>query len=302
MKRGSWWIFAVWLSHAVVPLAAANEALTVCLDRNIPLAAGTATAGFDAKVAESVAKFLDRPLVIQWFESKIEPDSSTTLGVNALLSDGRCQLVGGYPLVADALRRPAAATARLPDYDGKKPSDRTRRVALGELLPSKPYHYEAMTVILGSTSRPVSGLADLVGVKLGVESGTLADAVLMSFKDGRLVDDLTHVTPGRDELLPRLERGDYAAVLVDLRRFDAYRAANPGTTLKPSGYYYRVGFNMGFAALSTQRDLIAQVNTAIDAARANGELPALAQASGTTWVAPRQPDVLGNISLADLRD
>jgi hypothetical protein len=304
MKRAWRWALAFGpvLSGPAASQGPVNEALTVCLDRNVPLAGGQDGAGFDTKVAEAVARHLDRPLVVQWFTSKMEAESSTALTANALLSDGKCQLVGGYPLVADALGKPGEATARLPDYDGMKAADRTRRVVLGELLSSTPYYQEVVTIIFGSTaaSRSMSTLADLVGVKIGVESGTFADAVLMSFKDGRLVDNLTHIVPGRGELLPRLEHGDFDAALIDLRRFDSYRAANPATTLRASGYYYRIGFNMGFAALSTQQELLGQVNAAIGDMKA--ELPELAQTSGTTWVAPRQPDILGHFSLTDLRD
>jgi hypothetical protein len=284
----------------------AREVLTVCLDRNVPISSIADRkdgGGFDFKIAQGVAIRLGRSLRVQWFESEIDEDSSTTLAANALLSAGLCQLVGGYPLVADGLGKPAAATAKLPDYDGKKPSDRSRRVALGELVPSRPYHYAPLTIVLGraAATRPVSSLADLVGMKIGVEDGTLADAILMLFEDGRLIDNLTHVVPGRGELLPWLERGDYDATLVDLRRFDAYRAAHPATRLRPSGYYYRIGFNMGFVALSTQHELIGQVNAAVDDMLAKAELPGLAQASGMTYLPPRQPDILGHVSLADLR-
>ena len=280
-----------------------SEALTVCLDRNVPMASGQGTIGFDGKVAAALARHLNQPLVVQWFETKIDPDSSSTIAANALLSDGRCLLVGGYPLLADALGKPAEVSARLPDFEGRKPSDRTRRVTLGELRASSPYHFEAITVVLGlrGLPRPVSSLGDLRGMKIGVESGTLADAALMSFGDGVLVDDLIHVVPGRDDVLSRLEHGDFAATLVDMRRFDAYRAANPSTRLQPSGYYYRIGFNMGFVALATQSDLLARVDAAIGAMLADTEMADLAAASGITWVAPRQPHVLEHVLLTDLR-
>ena len=49
-------------------------------------------------------------------------------------------------------------------------------------------------------------------------------------------------------------------------------------------------------------ELLGQVNAAIDDMFSKAELPGLAQASGMTYLAPRQPDVLGHVSLADLRD
>ena len=51
------------------------------------------------------------------------------------------------------------------------------------------------------------------GLKLGIEASTMGDAVLMLYKDGRLVDRITHIRPGLDELLPRLEGGEFEATL-----------------------------------------------------------------------------------------
>ncbi|HKW52636.1 MAG TPA: hypothetical protein VJO12_03020 [Stellaceae bacterium] len=287
-------------------MAPAQDTLRVCLDENVPpysVRHGRDGSGFDLAVADAVAKRLGKRLAVQWFESKVESDSSTTLAANALLSDGRCQLVGGYPLISDALGKPVAETARLPDYDGATAADRRRRVALGALVPSKPYHYAPLTIVLApGVTKSITRLADLEDMKLVVEAATLADTILMTYGDGRLVDRITHLVPGRGELLPRLEQGGFDATLVPLHRFDAYRAEHPQTTLKPSGYYHRIGFNMGFVGLSTEAALLEQVSAAVGDMLAAGALPALAQAAGMTYVPPRQPDVRESLSLADLHE
>jgi len=294
------------LAGAWAPLARAQDTLRVCLDEKVPpysIRHGREGGGFDVAVADAVAKRLGKALAVQWFESKVDSDSSTTLAANALLSDGRCQLVGGYPLIKDALGKPGAETARMPDYDGATLADRRRRVVLGALVPSKPYHYAPLTIVLApGVTKPIARLADLEDLKLVVEATTLADAILMTFGDGRLVDRITHLVPGRGELLPRLEQGGFEATLIPLHRFDAYRAEHPQTMLKPSGYYHRIGFNMGFAGLSTEAALIEQVNAAIGEMLARGELPALAQAAAMTYLPPRQPEVRESLSLADLHE
>jgi ABC-type amino acid transport substrate-binding protein len=293
-----WWILALGV-FLRGPESLAGGALTVCLDRNVPATA----AGFDQQVAETLANRLGQPLVIQWYESKIDMDSSTSLGVNALLSDGKCDLAGGFPLNADALGKPGSATARLPDFEGRKPADRGRRVTLGALAPSQPYSRAPLTIILGggAAGRVVSALTGLKGTKIGVESGTLADAILMSFGDGILIADLTHVVPGRGDLLPRLEHGEFDATMIDLRRFDAYRAAHPATGLIASGYYHRIGFNLGFVALTNRTELLGQVNAAVADMLTKGELAALSGAAMMTWVPPREPDILDHVLLTDLR-
>ena len=67
---------------------------------------------------------------------------------------------------------------------------------------------------------------------------------------GRLISRITHLVPGRGELLPKLEKGEYDATLIPLHRFDAYRIEHPDTGIKPSGYYFPIGFNMGFVGLA----------------------------------------------------
>jgi ABC-type amino acid transport substrate-binding protein len=307
VTRGS----AAALALALVVIAAsspgsAEEPLRVCLDAEVPpwsFHDGGQSGGFDAAVADAVAKRLGRKLTLRWFETKLDEDFSTTLAANALLSDGVCQLIGGYPLFESALGDPGTKFARLPDFDGAKPSDRRRSIALGILVPSRGYQFAAQTMVLGpaAASARVADLSDLKGLRLGVESGTLANAVLMLFGDGRFADHITHVVPGRDELLPRLEKGDYDATLVALRRFDAYRAEHPKTKLILSGYYLPIGFNMGFVGLSTDRDLIEKVNRSIAEMLEKGELGALARAAGVTYLPPRQPNVSPDLKLTDLR-
>jgi ABC-type amino acid transport substrate-binding protein len=295
------------LTVATAAQAAAADRLRVCLDEDIPLLSvhdGKEGTGFDLAVAEGVASRLGRSLSVQWFENKLDADSSPTLEANALLSDGRCQLVGGYPLVRDTLGRPGAPTARLPDFEGAKPEDRRRRVAMGELIPSKPYRQAPLTVVLSgaASSKQVAALSDLRGSKIVVEASTLSDAILMLFDDGRLVDHITHLIPGRSDLLGRLDKGEFDATLIDLRRFDAYRAEHPDTALKASGFYYRIGFNMGFVALAKEHALIDQVNAALRDMAEKGEILTAAKAAGLTYVPPRAPDVLEHLTLKDLRE
>ncbi|HYB83385.1 MAG TPA: hypothetical protein VED43_17465, partial [Mycobacterium sp.] len=137
------------IATAVAP-AFGQDTLRVCLNQDVPpysVHRNNADSGFDLAVAEAVARRLGRSLTVQWFESKLDEDSSSALEANALLSDGRCDLVGGYPLIKDALGKPGFETARLPDFEGAKPSDRRRRVTLGTLVPTKPYHLAALTVV-----------------------------------------------------------------------------------------------------------------------------------------------------------
>jgi hypothetical protein len=287
------------------PLRAA-EVLSVCLDENIPLYSlheKRESSGFFVLLSEAIAERLGRTLKIQWFETKLDPDDSRTLAANALLSDGRCALVGNYPLTRATLGKPGAPTARMPDFDGATAADRRRRVELGTLVPSRAVLYAPLTVVLApGKDKAVKGLDDLDGLNLGIEASTFGDAILMLYRNGRYVDRVTHFLPGRDELLPRLERGEFEATLVDLRRFDAYRAEHPDSKIMPTGYYYRAGLNMGYVSLGGNAALIEQVNALIGDMIAKNEVAPLAAKVGLTYVAPRQPEITGEVTLRDLRE
>jgi ABC-type amino acid transport substrate-binding protein len=299
MKRRLVAVAAALLATATT-VRAAEDPLKVCLDENLPPLSihqrGKPDSGFDVALAQAVAERLGRPLKIQWFESKLDESSSPALEANALLSDGRCVLVGSYVFTKDSLVVPGIKAAKLPDFEGATRDDRRRRVPLGVLAPSQPYVYAPLTVVLGEKARDrkISGVGDLAGLRIAIESGTLGDALLMTFEKGRLIDDITHLVPGRADLLGELDRGEFDATLLDLRRFDAYRAAHPDARLAASGYYYPIGVNRGYVGLASDPALIVAVNRALSDLQAAGTIADLAKAAGLTYLPPVQPAILGD--------
>ncbi|MGY3034497.1 ABC-type amino acid transport substrate-binding protein [Bradyrhizobium sp. USDA 4354] len=295
------WSIAAFLSAMASVALAADDPLKICLDEDRPPLSmhhrGKPDAGFDVLLAKAIAERLGRPLAIQWFESRLDEDSSPQLEANALLSDGRCSLVGGYALTQDSLVVPGMKTARLPDFAGATRDDRRRRVALGVLAPSQPYVYSPMTVVLGpkARDRKIGDIGDLTGLRLVVESGSLGDAILMTFDKGRLIDSITHLVPGRDDLLGALQRGDHDATLIDLARFDAHRAAHPDTAITPSGYYYPIGANRGYVGLASDGALIGAVNKALTELAAEGKIAEFGKQAGLTYLPPREPAILGDV-------
>jgi ABC-type amino acid transport substrate-binding protein len=297
---------AVLMTIVAIPAVAAGDVLRVCLDEDLPPLSvhhrGKPASGFDVALAQAIAEKLGRSLEIQWFESKLDEDSSPALETNALLSDGRCSLVGGYALTTDSLVVPGLKTAKLPDFEGATGPDHRRRVPLGVLTPSDPYIYSALTVVLGpkAADRHITAIGDLAGLRIGIESGTLADALLMTFDKGRLIDNVTHLVPTRDDLLGTLERGDLDATLVDMRRLDAYRATHPDTKLTASGYFYPIGVNRGYVGLASDPALLAEVNKVLSALQADGTVARLAEAAGVSFLPPREPVILGDAMMKAL--
>jgi ABC-type amino acid transport substrate-binding protein len=301
---------------AVVAAAAwraeAAGTLTVCLEgdtRPFSYHEGKTAHGFDVAVAEAVAKRLGRDLKIQWFEIGKSPDEDEpdpARAQNAMLHIGKCQLLGGFPLIANDLT-PAEDKSKLPDFAGETRDQRKEWVPIGKLIASKPYHYYPFTVLLGpkAAGHKIASLADLQGLRIASEDGTLADAMLMWFGHREYMRQITHYTPAKSiehggGLLEHLDQGDFDATLVALRRYDAYRAEHPGTKIVPTGYYYRIGFNVGFVAREGDEALIRQVDGALGALLSENKLPAMAKAEGMTYVAPRGPAVVRGVTMGDL--
>jgi ABC-type amino acid transport substrate-binding protein len=280
--------------------------LTFCLDDNAPPLSfneGGKVGGFDVKVAQAIATKLGRELAIQWFATEEQPelgeDSKTSIA--ALLADGRCDLAGSYPLLADSLGDSLAAQGRLPRFDGGKREDRVRPIALSPLMPTIPFISTAPTVILGPSAKitTVKSLSDLDGVRVGVEQASLSNVMLQLYQDGRLLPRLHHIVPGGG-LLERLEAREYDAVAVDLHRFDGYRTAHPATSLKQTGFLLPFDINLGFVGLARNAGLILTVNSIIGEMLADGTIKGVAGNAGLTYLPPRDPAIRPSLSLTDL--
>ena len=97
-----------------------------------------------------------------------------------------------------------------------------------------------------------------------------------------------------------LEAGRLDATLVPIDRLDAWRLAHPETTLRRAAYVHPLRINIGFVARSEARDLLSAADRVIAAALANGELERWSAQTGTTWIAPAEPQVSASVGLADL--
>ncbi len=78
--------------------------------------------------------------------------------------------------------------------------------------------------------------------------------------------------------------------LLDLRRFDAYRAAHPETKLVGSGYYYPIGANRGYVGLASDPALLVAVNKALSDLQGAGTIAELGRAAGLTYLAAPRAD------------
>ena len=230
----------VWFAAASGLPELADAPLRVCLQTDDPPLSSRRSGeagGFDVDVAKLTAERLGRPLEIQWFTTRDDPDSNPMTEADALLSDGHCMLVAGYPLVADQLGRPRAGTGKLPPFEGSSADDRRRWISLGELVPTHPYRFDAITVALSPAraDRSVQTLSDLKDLRVGVVIHGLPDLIAMSYQAGLLAERVVHFNQ-TGAAFAQLESGDIDAALIDQRELDAWRLAHPETHVAATGY------------------------------------------------------------------
>ena len=278
--------------------------LAVCLQSNDPplsVRAGDRPSGFDLALAQVIAQRLGRPLRVQWFVSRDDPDANLVKDTNALLSDGRCQLMAEYPLLDGTLQHPYAPTAKLPPFDGATPDDRRRWVKLNPLTATQPYRRDVLTVVLSprEAGRPVSRLADLDGLKIGVQIASLSDAIAMHYGNGQLQQHVVHLRDA-STVFDGLQGGTVDAALIDLRAYDAWHTRHSDAGLRTSGYQHSLAFNMGFVGLAGNETLIRQVDSVLSDLQAQHEVTRMANEAGLTFVPPQTPAVQPDVRLSAL--
>ena len=281
---------------------AAAQTLTVCMaDDNPPLSYRVQgeTRGLDLRVAQAFAAELKRPLQVIPFESKYEAESSLSHEVNALLSSGVCELASGFPLLAGDLGPPTRPTARVPDHPGAPRRPLRPWVPLGTLVPSRAYHAVALGLVVRDAARASATLADPGDARIGVTAGTLAGTAVTLYRNGTLRSQLVSLARNEDAL-EELDAGRIDATLASLDRYDAWRLAHPGSSVRRAAYLHPLRINIGFVARSDAGAVLDAANRVIARALADGELERWSAATGTTWIAPAEPQVGSPIGLADL--
>lgn len=272
-------------------------------ENNPPLSyrAGAELRGLDARIAQAIAAELGRPLQLVPFESKYEADSTLTHEVNALLSSGVCELASGFPLLAGDLGAPSRPTARVPDYPGAPRPPQRPWVPLGTLAPSLAYHAVALGLLVRDPARAAATLAEPGDARIGVTAGTMAGTAVTLYRNGKLRPQLVSLAQNQDAL-EQLDAGRIDATLASLDRYDAWRLAHPGSSVRRAAYVHPLRINIGFVARAESAPVLEAANRVIARALADGELQRWSAASGTTWTAPGAPQVGRAIGLPDLLD
>lgn len=299
---------ALALMTAAPGMAAANDgaALTVCLNKdNKPFSYTTdgKTGGFDLAVAQAVARQLNRPLEVRWYEKERRKRGPVSVKTSVLVASGVCQLVGGFPLVQSSLERPAGGEeTTLPPVDGMGEDSRKKPLKGAQLYPSNGYHFAGVTPVLGQrVNGEVRALDDLQPYRIINRPASSGDLIAMAYKKGQLLKNTSHVDINTDPL-DAVAKGDADVTITESHRFDMYKVDHPQTPLRASGLMLPIGFNLGFVTTQEHAGLLRDVNVALEALLKSGELDKAARAENLTFIPPVQPYVRTGLGLEKMAE
>ena len=218
-----------------------------------------------------------------------------------MLSHGLCDLVPSFALMQSALEAVAGGRGALPRWEDR-PAHMAQgaQVDLEPIAVTRPYMRAEMGLVVreGVDPGPVGRLADLDGIVLGIEQGTLAGALTARQVSAEELAGAVTTNPGPG-FLWRMEAGAFDAALTTTGAYDFHARQNPVTALRLTGYRHPLSFNIAFAGLASNAGLVEAADAAIGALGEDG-LAALAEAQGATWAAPREPVVAPPLTMRDL--
>jgi ABC-type amino acid transport substrate-binding protein len=157
----------------------------------------------------------------------------------------------------------------------------------------------AMALVVRDASRATATLAEPGDARIGAVGGTLAGTIVSIYRNGKLRAQMVSLSQ-QQNALAELEAGTIDAALVTLDQLDAWRLAHPATPIVRTGYLHPLRINIGFVARAEDTELLAAVDRVVERALANGELARWHAASGSSWIAPADPQISATVGLAEL--
>lgn len=273
----------------------ADGTLRVCLARNGGAMSGrrsTGGTGLDYAIALGVAERLGLDLEVKWFEAEQDELQDPVPEAYAMLALDLCDLVPAHPLMPGTTGAPPRARAAAPLFPVKNPiTDMPQRPPHVDLRPAEatiPYMRTQLALVVAPGIDPASvrSLADLTGLRVGIEQGTVAEAILRRQAPSGALDKAATFNPGAT-FLWQMEKGQFDVALVDVAAFDFHRRQNRITKLRLTPYRHAFSVNIAMLGLAERADLIATVSATIATMLDDGAIRSIAEAEKVHWVKPR---------------
>jgi mono/diheme cytochrome c family protein/ABC-type amino acid transport substrate-binding protein len=276
--------------------------LTACLAKNggvMSARRATGGAGLDYELAAALAAALDVPLDVRWFESEQEEESTPIRETYALLAYQVCDIIPGFALYENSLSAFYKTRAALPRWDDKPEHlGMEFQVDLEPISFTDPYARMEMGVVYRTPEfeRDIQKIADMEGLRIGVEQGTLAGVLTLRQGTSRMVAEGTTLNPGPD-FLWHMEQGEFDAALVTVGAYDFHKKQNFISTLVLDEYRHPLGFNLSVAMLGSKKALRDVFDPVIAHMIEDGTMAMLGRKSGHTYAKPREPWVQPHLTM-----
>lgn len=276
--------------------------LTACLAKNggvMSARRATGGAGMDYEVAAALAAEMGVKLEVRWFESEQEEESSPIREIYALLAYEVCDIIPGFALYETSLSAFYNTRAALPRWDDKPEHlGMEFQVDLEPISVTDPYTRMEMGVVYRTSEfdRDIEKVADMSGLKIGVEQGTLAGVISLRQGTAEMTEDAVTLNPGPD-FFWQMEQGAFDAALVTIGAYDFHKKQNFISTLELDTYRHPLGFNISVAMLGRKKGLRDVFDPAIARMIDDGTMEKLAKKSQYTYAKPHRPWVQANLTM-----
>jgi cystine transport system substrate-binding protein len=140
-----------------------------------------------------------------------------------------------------------------------------------------PYHVETVRLVRNSSLVPAfDGLESLNGKRIGVEKVSIAAMLILGEDNGRFRNDV-HIFTTAAEALQQLKAGALDAVLANRSEIESVMQGDAKFPLHEVRFQRlpRSGWAVGMAARKDDTETIKQLQAALDAMAASGELKAI---------------------------
>ncbi len=265
--------------------------LTACLDVKGGIMSSRRTnggAGFDYEVVKAVAERLGLELDVTWFEGEQDEFEDPIPQSYAMLSIPLCDVTAGHPVFPGADGPVPTDRAAPPRWDAQpdhwRPGD---QVNLAPIRRTRPY-MRAVQGIVYSNRTDVADMDDLAAIaefKVGVQQGTLGEAILRRQGPPAAMAEAVTVPPGPN-FLWEMEKGAFDVTLTDTAAFDFHRRQNMLSRLKLGSYRHPLGVNIALATAEKNAGLRSSIDTVLEALLTEGVMGDLAKKARMTYTPP----------------
>lgn len=281
---------------AVVPSVPDGElmvpvTLTACLDVKGGIMSTRRTkggAGFDYEVLAAVADRLDLKLDVTWFEGDQDEFEDPIPQAYAMLSMPLCDVVAAHPVFPGADGPIPTDRAAPPRWDDQPEHWRPgNQVDLAPIRRTRPYMRAVQGMVFSDRIdfEDIDSIAALAELRVGVQQGTLGEAILRRQGPPAAMAEAITVAPGPN-FLWEMEKGAFDVTLTDTAAFDFHRRQNMLSKLKLGTYRHPLGVNIGLATAEKNQGLFASIDAALAALLAEGAMADLAKKARMTYTPP----------------